>query len=363
MARPKVAVRRARPETVLEDYRTLLEAADYSRHLDPHLTTLLKDSLEWDRLLPGANTTPWQLEGVVRTLLEGGYRQLALVQGGAPRVDAYKAEQFNHFIPIFNKYHLEVRYTSEPGDMRWELYQPKARMRVLDRVSPGGIRVPDFVRGKNLVHLPTVKTDVHTTTAGAMHNALDALIEPHRVVDPEDLHALLVDLLAIQREIHPGIFGVMDGTTCGNGPGPRTLQPVIKDILLASSDPVAIDAVAARIMGFDPMSIPYLRMADEDGLGVARLDQIEVVGEDIRELNFHFTTGDGIGRRLEAQRWFGPVRRLRRALRQTPAARVLEAGTRLYDERLWYPVRGRELAGTWLETRWGLLFQRYGSQA
>jgi uncharacterized protein (DUF362 family) len=45
-----------------------------------------------------------------------------------------------------------------------------------------------------------------------------------------------VDLLAIQKEIHPGIFAVMDGTTAGNGPGPRTMTPVVKNIILASVD-------------------------------------------------------------------------------------------------------------------------------
>ena len=55
-----------------------------------------------------------------------------------------------------------------------------------------------------------------------------------------------MDLLAIQKEIHEGIFTVMDGTFCGNGPGPRTMIPIQKGILLASSDSVAIDAVAAK---------------------------------------------------------------------------------------------------------------------
>ena len=48
----------------------------------------------------------------------------------------------------------------------------------------------------------------------------------------------------------------MDGTFCGNGPGHRTMTPVEKGLIFASVDSVAIDAVAARIMGFDPMNIP-----------------------------------------------------------------------------------------------------------
>jgi len=46
-------------------------------------------------------------------------------------------------------------------------------------------------------------------------------------------------------------------------------DPVEKDYILASSDQVAIDAVAAKMMDFDPLSIKYLRLAHEDKLGCA----------------------------------------------------------------------------------------------
>ena len=66
----------------------------------------------------------------------------------------------------------------------------------------------------------------------------------------------LVDLLAIQQEIHPGLFAVMDGTTAGDGPGPRTMRPVIKNVMLAAADQVAIDAVAATNISWKKKSEP-----------------------------------------------------------------------------------------------------------
>lgn len=81
------------------------------------------------------------------------------------------------------------------------------------------------------------------------------------------IHETLVDLLAIQKEIHTGIFTVMDGTLCGKGLGPRTMMPVEKDYILASNDSVAIDAISARMMGFNPMNIKYIYLAHEKGLG------------------------------------------------------------------------------------------------
>ena len=87
-----------------------------------------------------------------------------------------------------------------------------------------------------------------------MKNAFGGLLHTHRHYTHSWIHGTLVDLLAIQKEIHPGIFAVMDGTTAGNGPGPRTMYPVVKNVMLASADQVAIDAVAAKMMGFDPMT-------------------------------------------------------------------------------------------------------------
>jgi len=69
----------------------------------------------------------------------------------------------------------------------------------------------------------------------------------------------------------------MDGTFCGNGPGPRTMIPVEKGLVLAGGDSVAVDAVAAKMMGFDPMNIKYIRLAHEDGLGIGKIDEINIL--------------------------------------------------------------------------------------
>ena len=163
--------------------------------------------------------------------------------------------------------------------MTWVRFQPRSKMLVLDKIFPEGIRIPDYFEGKNIVHLPTVKCHIYTTTTGAMKNAFGGLLNTRRHYTHSWIHETLVDLLAIQKEIHSGIFAVMDGTTAGNGPGPRTMYPEIKNVVLASGDQVAIDAVAARLMGFDPLSIGYIRLAHEAGLGIGDPRDIELVGD------------------------------------------------------------------------------------
>lgn len=109
---------------------------------------------------------------------------------------------------------------------------------------------------------------MYTTTTGAIKNALGGLLSKYRHYTHTWIHETLVDLLAIQKEIHPGIFAVMDGTTAGDGAGPRMVKPSVKNVILASSNQVVIDAVAARLMGFDPLSMKYIKLAHEQCLGV-----------------------------------------------------------------------------------------------
>ena len=100
--------------------------------------------------------------------------------------------------------------------------------------------------GKNVVHFPTMKVHGHTTITGAMKNAFGGLITKKRHHCHKKIHEVLVDLLAIQKEIHPCIFAVMDGTVAGDGAGPRTMIPRVKNYILASGDQVAIDQELAE---------------------------------------------------------------------------------------------------------------------
>src|SRR6184192_2252187 len=287
----RVAILRVTPETILSDIDRLLDLAGVSNALDPKKTTILKDNISWHFPFPAANTTPWQLEGTIQALARRGYADQVCVQNKTVVTNAFKGEDLNHYVPIFKRYEIPVRYNFKDEDMTWVRYQPKARMRVLDRIFPEGIHVPDYFFGKNVVHLPTTKCHIYTTTTGAMKNAFGGLLNTRRHYTHSWIHETLVDLLAIQKEIHPGLFAIMDGTTAGNGPGPRTMFPVVKDYMLASEDQVAIDAVSAKMMGFDPMSLDYIRYADEDGLGNGRPENIEVVGADISHENWHFKVG------------------------------------------------------------------------
>lgn len=357
----RVAVLQSQPETVLDDYRRLLKLADYEAALPKDKETLLKINISWQQWYPACSTAPWQLEGVTRTLLEDGYRDLIAAHNRTVVVDAYVGERNNKHRLVTEKYGLRNAHLYEP-EFEWVNYEPQTPMLVLDKVYPNGIKLPALFFDKNIVQLPTVKTHVFTTITGAMKNAFGGLLSERRHWTHAVIHETVVDLLAIQQEIHTGLFAVMDGTFVGDGPGPRAMWAQEKDLILASADQVAIDAVSAYLQGFDPMELKFIRLAHEQGLGIGDVRQIEVLGDvDLDAVRWRARTGDTFASRGQKMIYHGPLKPLERLLLQSPVVPWSFAASRAYYDAFWYPFVGNKRVEEALGTKWGRLFAEYGN--
>ena len=360
MTRAKVAVLKTRPETVLEDYARLMRLADFRSYLPPDRDTALKINITWHYYYPACSTPPWQLEGVIQTLLQDGYKR-ELIHACHNRtvvVSAKKGERENKHLPVVQKYGLRNihLYENEP----WVRFEPKSRMRVLHQIFPDGIEIPKRMIGENIIHLPTMKTHVFTTMTGAMKNAFGGLLREKRHWTHSVIHETLVDLLAIQKEIHSGVFAVMDGTIAGDGPGPRCMVPHVKNFILASADQVAIDALSAKMMGFDPLSLDFLRLAHEDGLGCADLREVEIVGEDVSGVDFGFQKGKNtFASRGQKMIYWGPLKPLETFLLRTVLTPWSYAASVIFHDYLWRPAIGLRRTRQALQTGWGRLFRSY----
>ncbi len=361
MSSSRVAVLKTSPESVVPDYARLTKMAGFEDHLPKDKDTILKINISWHYYFPACSTTPWQLDGVTQALKDAGYKNLIPAQNRTVVVDPKLGARNNHLESVIDKHGLEFIYLYEE-DVKWIKYEPKAKMLVLDKVFPEGILIPDLLVGKNAVHLPTLKTHVFTTMTGAMKNAFGGLLRENRHWTHSVIHETLVDLLAIQKEIHPGIFAVTDGTIAGDGPGPRAMVPFVKNYILASADQVAIDAVAAKMMGFDPMGIKFLRLAHEHGLGCANPSEIEIVGEDISEVNFHFhDKQETFASRGQKLIYHGPLKPLENLLLRSFITPWSYYASRLYYDGYWFRRYGRPRVKAILDhTEWGKLFKSYG---
>ncbi len=354
----KVVVLKTTPDTVLDSYAELMHLADYENVISKDIDTLIKLNLSWTKYFPACSSQPWQVEGVVRTLIEDGFsREKVLpIENKTVVTDPIKGAHNNKWMPVLEKYGLN--FTPLP-EVEWIKYDFGQGLLKLNDIFPEGILIPKMFKGKNVIHLPTVKTHGHSQTTGAIKNSFGGLLKEVRHYAHKYIHEVLVDLVIMQKQLHPGIFAVMDGTVCGDGAGPRTMVPRIKNFVLASADSVAIDAVAAKMMGFNPMDIDYIRICDEMGLGTGKPENIEIVGEDISEVNFGFETKKSLVIWGDQMLRKGGLRWLEKPLLHSPLVGWAPFASNLYHDFLWYPIIGKKIIRDFMKTQWGNLFQQY----
>lgn len=358
MTRSRVVVMKTNPGSVVADYGELMRRAGYTRILDKETPTLLKLNLSWTKYFPACSSQPWQVHGVVKTMIDDGYppQNLIPIENRTVVTNPVKGAENNRWMKVLNDYGL--RFTPLT-DVEWVRHSFTEPLMKLSEIFPEGIEIPVMFKGKNILHLPTVKTHGHSTTTGAVKNSFGGLLKTVRHYAHKYMHEVLVDLMIMQKELHPAVFAVMDGTVCGNGAGPRTMIPVEKDYILASSDSVSIDSVAASMMGFEPMSIPYLRMCHERGLGVADPAEIEVQGEEIEGINFGFTVKRSFviwGDQLIRRGWLQPLEKL---LLHSPLVVWAPFASNVYHDLFWYPIVGMTKIRRFNKGKWGRLFESY----
>jgi hypothetical protein len=113
------------------------------------------------------------------------------------------------------------------------------------------------------------------------------------------------------------------------------------------------------MMGFDPLSIKFIRLAHEQGLGCGDVREIEVVGEDITDVNFHFHVRDTFASRGQKMIYWGALKPFERLLLRTALTPWSYVASFLYHDVFWYNCIGRRRARKALQTDWGKLFLSY----
>jgi NAD-dependent dihydropyrimidine dehydrogenase PreA subunit len=137
-----------------------------------------------------------------------------------------------------------------------------------------------------LVNLPKLKTHPLVRFTGAIKNqfgCIPGLLKSQyhvKLPDPYDFATMLVDLNTLTKPR----FCVMDGVVAMEGNGPRSGKLTNLNVLLFSSDPVALDATACRVINLDPEVVPTAGLGEKAGLGTYRAGNIEIVGDSIESL-------------------------------------------------------------------------------
>jgi uncharacterized protein (DUF362 family) len=368
MSKSKVAILQTSPGTVLADYHRLMNLAGYQDIVAKDTDTALKVNISWHFFYPGSSTTPWQMEGVIRAMKQDGYDSdlIHACHNRTVVIDAHLGERENKQLNVVEAHGLRNIHLYEGEEwihIRDAVGDLANDFLCLNQVYPDGFYIPRRFVGENIIHLPTIKTHIFTTTTGAMKNAFGGLLNERRHWTHPVIHETLVDLLMIQKKIHRGVFAVMDGTFAGDGPGPRCMTPYVKNVILASADQVAIDAIAAKLMGIDPMQIKYIRLAHELGLGCGDPGEIEIVGDQsASEANWGFAgpfQKMTFASRMQHKIYWGPLKKPLEWSLKTVLAPWSYIASVLYHDTFWYPVNAKKKMREALDSGWGRLFHNW----
>lgn len=173
-----------------------------------------------------------------------------------------------------------------------------------------------------VVNIAKLKTHGLTAFTGAVKNVFGCipgvrkgLFHVQAAEDREVFAQMLVDLLGA---VTPRV-NIVDAVVSMEGEGPNNGKPKQVGLIIASSDPVALDAVACTVVGIDPLSIATTRLAAEQGLGCADVGNIEIRGERLADVivgDFRQSSGKNDWARIPS-----PIRKmLRKQLTAIPVA-------------------------------------------
>lgn len=219
----------------------------------------------------GAVTSPEVLEAIIVVLKNAGICDIIIGEGcGTVHIGTDKIYQYTGVKKIAQKYDVKL------------LDLNKDKMRVVR--APGfseldKVRIAETVFNVDkIINVPVLKTHSLTKITVALKNMKGVIAPPEkRKFHNLNLHKAVADL----NYVLPKYITIVDGLICQEGLGPAEGTPVNLGIIMAGNNSVAVDTIAAKIMGFEPKEIAHLKYSAQKGLGSYNLGDIEILGEKI----------------------------------------------------------------------------------
>jgi uncharacterized protein (DUF362 family) len=256
----KVMVRSVKNRIIVQAVREILEGLNWKEIISPNSKVAIKLNLNTPEpnKLVSANTSP-QLGEALCEVLHERTQDIALVESHSYRYQAELAFKNTGIYAIGEKLGVRVvNLSTEPcRDVGNDLLGP----------------LPEILLDADvIITMPVIKTHALTYFTGSIKNQWGCVPRFDRIALHHALDQLLVDLNGI---LKPRL-SIMDGIVGVEGRGPTNGKPRRLDLVLGSTDLVALDATAMRIVGLDPLKCRHLVMAFESGQGMFYENDIEL---------------------------------------------------------------------------------------
>ena len=228
----------------------------------------------------GEITNPRVVEAVARYCLDAGAGRVIIGEGPS----YYQSE--SRLRPCFTQ--TGISEVADRLGIEWVLFD-EHKYRTFNNISkatPDEFRVTEFAFScDKLLNVPVLKTHYQTTVTLAMKNLKGCLKREDKPrFHSKNLEGAIVELNKIVRPT----INIIDATarTIGSIGSSYRGQPIGVRLLLTSTDAVAVDAVGTALMGIDPNDVPTVTLGAAAGLGENDLTKIDIIGEELKRLNF-----------------------------------------------------------------------------
>ena len=264
MATTSVFLRRADRADPLPTIRELMERCGWQELVPPNGSVVIKPNLCTERpeMIPCANTSLSVLRAVCQVIRERTANVTIVESDGA-------------------------RYAAEAAFENTGVYKMAAELgcKVMNLSKDTLVDVPDarmsgfgmsktWLEADCFITLPVLKTHATTVFTGALKNQWGCIPRFDRILLHKHLHELIVEV----NRLRPVTLALMDGLVGMQGRGPINGYPIDLNVLLASRDPVALDATGMRLLGLDPITSQHVVHAESIGLGTLQPERIAVDG-------------------------------------------------------------------------------------
>ena len=210
-----------------------------------------------------SNTDPSLLDAVL-SMVRQRTHNIVVGESNGMRYDTEDAFEVSGYYPIIEKHGARALNFSK--DEWVETDYPEIRGWGLSKT---------LLEADVFITLPVLKTHATTVFTGALKNQFGCFPQHNRIL----LHPKLDRVLVIINEILKPKITIMDGIVAMEGRGPINGQPRRFDMLVGSTDPVAVDATAMRLVGIDPYTSRHVRWAAESGVGQIDPARIHIDGD------------------------------------------------------------------------------------
>lgn len=225
----------------------------------------------------GATTNPFLIEALIDILREYGIKKITIGEGSVVGKDTLKAFKECGIDKLSAR--KKVRLIDLKKDDFIPIGVSNGKILKIIKI-PLSIIDSDFV-----INIPVMKTHNSFPATLGLKNMKGIIREQ----DKKRFHLWgLAQCIVDLNKIAMPHLTILDGTVGMEGVGPLSGDPVNLGVLITSFDTVAADATAARVMGIEPDSIKYLRLACEQSLGTIKKQEIEIKGEKIEKVKKKF---------------------------------------------------------------------------